>query len=134
MSDSAPCPLCLTQVPLLLLLLSRFSHVRLCATPKTAAHQAPLSLGFSRREHWSGLPVGGDSVFVKEKQTGGQRTCLQVAQILQKIICNSIPGTYRQLVVLNNKNKSLQGFPGGPVAKAPRSQCRGPRFDPWSGD
>ena len=30
-----------------LLLLSRFSHVRLCATPQTAAHQAPPSLGFS---------------------------------------------------------------------------------------
>ena len=41
---------------LLLLLLSCFSHVRLCATPWTAAHQAPLSLGFSRQEHWSGLP------------------------------------------------------------------------------
>ena len=41
---------------LLLLLLSRFSHVRLCATPQTAAHQAPSSLGFSRQEHWSGLP------------------------------------------------------------------------------
>ena len=34
-----------------LLLLSRFSRVRLCATPKTAAHQAPPSLGFSRQEH-----------------------------------------------------------------------------------
>ena len=41
---------------LLLLLLSRFSCVRLCATPETAAHQAPPSLGFSRQEHWSGLP------------------------------------------------------------------------------
>ena len=41
---------------LLLLLLSRFSRVRLCATPWTAAHQAPPSLGFSRQEHWSGLP------------------------------------------------------------------------------
>ena len=41
---------------LLLLLLSRFSCVRLCATPSTAAHQAPRSLGFSRQEHWSGLP------------------------------------------------------------------------------
>ena len=40
----------------LLLLLSRFSHVRLCATPEIAAHQAPPSLGFSRQEHWSGLP------------------------------------------------------------------------------
>ena len=40
----------------LLLLLSCFSHVRLCATPEMAAQQAPPSLGFSRQEHWSGLP------------------------------------------------------------------------------
>ena len=37
------------------LLLSHFSLVRLCATPQMAAHQTPLSLGFSRQEHWSGL-------------------------------------------------------------------------------
>ena len=37
-------------------LLSRFSCVQLCATPETAAHQAPLSTGFSRQEYWSGLP------------------------------------------------------------------------------
>ena len=47
----------LSPVLLLLLLLSRFSHVQLCATPQTAAHQAPPSLGFSRQEHWSGLPL-----------------------------------------------------------------------------
>ena len=41
---------------ILLLLLSRFSRVRLCVTPETAAHQAPPSLRFSRQEHWSGLP------------------------------------------------------------------------------
>ena len=41
---------------IMLLLLSRFSLVRLCATPETAARWAPLSLGFSRQEHWSGLP------------------------------------------------------------------------------
>ena len=40
----------------LLLLLSHFSRVRLCANPETAAYQAPLSLGVSRQEHWSGLP------------------------------------------------------------------------------
>ena len=40
----------------LLLLLSHFTRVWLCATPQTAAHQAPPSLGFSRQEHWSGLP------------------------------------------------------------------------------
>ena len=41
---------------LLLLLLSHFSRVRLCATPEMAAHQAPPSLGFSRQEQWSWLP------------------------------------------------------------------------------
>ena len=39
-----------------MLLLSRFSRVRLCAIPEMGAHQAPPSLGFSRQEHWSGLP------------------------------------------------------------------------------
>ena len=40
----------------LLLLLSRFSRTQLCATSEMTAHQAPPSLGFSRQEHWSGLP------------------------------------------------------------------------------
>ena len=33
------------------------SRVRLFATPWTAAYQAPLSMGFSRQEYWSGLPL-----------------------------------------------------------------------------
>ena len=41
---------------MLLLLLSHFS---LC-DPITGSHQAPPSLGFSRQEHWSGLPVVGE--------------------------------------------------------------------------
>ena len=49
LSDSVKCML-------LLLLLSHFSCVQLCATPWTAAHQAPLSTGFSRQEYWGGLP------------------------------------------------------------------------------
>ena len=40
------------------LLLSRLSRVRLLATPGTAAHQAPASMGFSRQEYWSGVPLG----------------------------------------------------------------------------
>ena len=32
------------------------SHVRLFATPWTVALQAPLSMGFSKQEYWSGLP------------------------------------------------------------------------------
>ena len=41
----------------LLLLLSHFSRVRHCATPWTAAHQAPPSMGFSRQQYWSGVPL-----------------------------------------------------------------------------
>ena len=33
------------------------SHVRLLASPWTAAYQAPPSMGFSRQEHWSGVPL-----------------------------------------------------------------------------
>ena len=32
------------------------SHVQLLVTPRTVALQAPLSVGFSRQEYWSGLP------------------------------------------------------------------------------
>ena len=49
------------------------SLVRLFATPWTVAYQAPLSMGFSRQEYWSGLPfpsqtppILGDSVTVPE--------------------------------------------------------------------
>ena len=37
-------------------MLSCFHHVHLFATPWTVAHKAPLFLGFSRQEYWSGLP------------------------------------------------------------------------------
>ena len=37
-------------------MLSCFSHVQLLETLWTVAHQAPLSMGFSRQEYWSGLP------------------------------------------------------------------------------
>ena len=33
-----------------------FRHVQLFSTPRTIARQAPLSMGFSRQEYWSGLP------------------------------------------------------------------------------
>ena len=53
---------------LLLLLPSPFSHVRLCTTPCTAAYQAPLSMGFSRQEYWSGSPLPSlHSIFTRSK-------------------------------------------------------------------
>ena len=48
------------------------SCVRLVATPWTSAYQAPLSMGFSRQEYWSGVPLpspNGISALIKEAMT-----------------------------------------------------------------
>ena len=47
-------------------LLSHFSRVRLCVIPSTATHQAPPSLGFSRQEHRSGLPLSSPIIDMQE--------------------------------------------------------------------
>ena len=46
-----------------------FSHVQLLVTPWTAAYQAPPSMGFSRQEYWSGVPLPSPSVWLE----GGNR-------------------------------------------------------------
>ena len=73
---------------LLLLLLSRCSRVRLCVTPQKAAHQAPLSLGFSRQEYWSGVqfpsPMHGS-----EKQSEVAQSCPPLSNLMD---C-SLPGS-----------------------------------------
>ena len=53
---------------LLLLLLSCFSRVQLLATPWTAAYQAPLSMGFSRQEYWSGVPLPSPGIIAEPFQ------------------------------------------------------------------
>ena len=73
---------------LLLLLLSRFSRVRLCATPQTVAHQAPPSLGFSRQEHWSGLPFPSPMHEVKSESQVAQ-LCLTLSDPMDY----SLPGS-----------------------------------------
>ena len=42
------------------------SHVRLLATPWTAAYQAPPSMGFSRQECWSGVPLPSPAMSLRE--------------------------------------------------------------------
>ena len=70
-----------------MLLLSHFSRVRLCATPQTAAHQAPPSLGFSRQEHWSGLPFPSPMIKVK-----GESEVTQSCPTLSDPMGCSLPG------------------------------------------
>ena len=79
-----------TEYSSMLLLLSRFSRVLLCATPETAAHQAPLSLGFSRQEHWSGLPFQSSvssrliHLFARAKRGKKIKYCLGCYDILSR--------------------------------------------------
>ena len=44
------------------------SRVLLLATPWTAAHQAPPSMGFSRQEYWSGVPLPSPGSMAGEGQ------------------------------------------------------------------
>ena len=73
---------------MLLLLLSRFSRVRLCATPETASYQAPPSLGFSRQEHWSGLPFRSP-IHESESESEVAQSCLTLSNLMD---C-SLPGS-----------------------------------------
>ena len=73
---------------LLLLLLSCFSRVRLCATPWTAAHQAPPSLGFSSQEHRSGLHFLLQCMKVKSESEVAQ-SCLTLSDPMD----GSLPGS-----------------------------------------
>ena len=58
-----------------LLLLSRFSCVQLCATPSTAAHQASPSLGFSRQEYWSGVPLPSPHFVCRRSKSSWTKRC-----------------------------------------------------------
>ena len=52
------------SVSLLKVKVKSLSHVQLFVTPWTVAYQAPLSMGFSRQEYWSGLPFPSVSLLL----------------------------------------------------------------------
>ena len=81
----------------LLLLLSHFSCVQLCVTPETAAHQAPPSLGFSRQEHWSGLPFPSP---MHESESEIAQSCLTLSDPMDfSLPGSSIHGTFQARVL-----------------------------------
>ena len=81
------------------------SHVRPSATPWTAAHQAPPSMGFSRQEYWSGVPSPSPNI-----------TCFKRNRNSWLVI--RIPGT---------------GEPGGLPSVGSQSQTRLKRLSSSSG-
>ena len=62
------------------------SRVRLFMTPWTAAHQAPPSMGFSRQEYWSGLPLPSPMNLLGDHKWWGLMTDMRFGQV--KVICN----------------------------------------------
>ena len=94
-SCSAQLSIFLILTLLLLLLPSHFSRVRLCATPWTAAHQAPRSLGFSRQEHWSGLPFPSP---IRESEVA--QSCLTLSDPMDcSLLGSSIHGIFQARVL-----------------------------------
>ena len=74
-NQSVPFILIPSLPPSLMLPLSR---IQLFATTWTVAHLAPLSMGFSRREHWSGLPCLLQGVFSTQGSNPGLLCCRRV--------------------------------------------------------
>ena len=73
----------------MLLLLSHFSCVWLCATPWTAAYQAPLSMGFAREEYWSGLPLPSPMHEKMKSESEVVQSCLTLCDPID----SSLPGS-----------------------------------------
>ena len=61
------------------------SRVRLLATPWTAAYQAPPSMGFSRQEYWSGVPL--PSLFISQFKSHLRETCFTLNKIVHSPQC-----------------------------------------------
>ena len=71
------------------LLPSLVSRVRLCATPRTEAHQASMSMGFSRQEHWSELPFPFLQCLKVKSESEVAQSCLTLSDPMD---C-SLPGS-----------------------------------------
>ena len=61
-----------------------------------------------------------------------ERRGIHADYLLQLV--RSVEATEKGSGVVLSSVSSFRDFPGGPMAKTPRSQCRGLGFDPWSGN
>ena len=79
------------------------SRVRLFTTPWTAAHQAPLPMGSSRQEYWSGLPLPSPSLGASPQLL--KQTLIQL--LLWRYFADVIEG-YNQLTLRRKKRKKVK--------------------------
>ena len=69
------------------------SRVQLLATPWTAAHQAPPSMGFSRQEYWSGVPLPSPTVYAATAAAKSLQLCPTLCDPIDgSPPCSPIPG------------------------------------------
>ena len=86
------------------------SRVPLLVTPWTAAYQAPLSMGFSRQEYWSGVPLSSPTRPMGDHQVKTAAYQDFSGSPVTKILCSQC--------------RAVAGVGGD----------GGPGFDPWSGN
>ena len=85
-------------------MLSCFSRVWLCATPWTAAHQAPLSMGLSRQEYWSGLPF--PSPWTCNSQ-GKHKQTISDCNRCKKAVTGLALRAISEIIVLQRENRKV---------------------------
>ena len=113
--------------------LNRFSPVWLFATSWTVAHEAPLSMGFSRQEHWSGLPCpspgdlpnpGIKSVSLTSTLAGGcfiisatqkERNSLNLMKDIYKEFTANVICSSEKLKAFPLRSEARQEFPFWPL-------------------
>ena len=74
--------------------LSRFSHVWLFASLWTIAHQAPMSMGFSRQKYWNGLPFPSPGIFL----TQGSNLHLKSLALTSRLFATSTTSKSKRLL------------------------------------
>ena len=72
------------------------SRVQLLATPRTAAHQAPPSMGFARQEYWSGLPLPSLIALTRQNFFGKGMSLL--FNMLSKLVLTFLPRSKHLLI------------------------------------
>ena len=91
------------------------SRVRLLATPWTAAYQAPPSMGFSRQEYWSGVPLPSPKLMVNrgEMLSGIDQefeiniyTLLYIREVTNNLLCST--GNSTQYSIITNIRKEYE--------------------------
>ena len=81
------------------------SCVRLFVSPWTAAHQAPPSMGFSRQECWSGVPLPSST----NKASGGDGIPVELVQILKDDVVKVLHSICQQFGKLSSGHKTERG-------------------------